>query len=175
MERQREISGNTGTGGRSLCNRANVCRLAEETYECEWGSVRLELTSSQEDIFPKTSIQDQKVHLFSLKQSKHCHSRGFWCLQNWRARKVTPMGCQDLWRWGTGWQKGSPRHFMETEIFLWNLRISANLHYLTEHAHWKFLPAQNKKGILVFWLLNRANDLHTKILLRDGYGKTGKS
>jgi len=38
-----------------------------------------------------------------------------------------------------------------------------------------FLPVQNKKETLVFWLFDRGSDLHTEIVLQDGYGKKAKS
>lgn len=139
--------------------------LRGETYEYEGGTIGLE----------PMSFQDQKVHLFTLKQQKHSHNRSFWCLQNWRAGNLTPAGCQDLERWGTGWQERLP------SAFHGNRDIPLELVEFCKYSLCdrtcsleKCRPAQNKKGILFFWLFDRASNLHTKILLRDGYGKTEK-
>lgn len=125
MEKQRQIGKNTTTGNRGLCKRTSSSRLAEEP----WVLLKYWMITAHQlpwKYFPEVLFQDQKA----LKQSKHSHNRGFWCLQNWRAGKLSHKKCQDSGRWGKGWWERLLSAFHGNQDIPWKVQEVAKLHYL---------------------------------------------
>lgn len=130
-----------------------------------------EPTSSHEIIFPNTHFRTRRCICSLINNQSTLTARAFGASktggqENWH--------CQESWRRGTGWQERLPLAF-QGDIPLKSADFcKSSLSHRTCSAE-KILPAQNNKGILVVWIFDRARDLHTKILFRDGYRKTGIS